>query len=104
MTSSASFLDDTPLRYHHDSSRSVKSTSLSFNELTTLLPFEPFTLTCSINALATMLKKLSSRPALWLFDCGFVTENPVGGSREPVNEANVPGDTSGNTLFSKSVT
>lgn len=104
MTWSASFLDETPLRYHHDSSKSVKSTSMSFNELTTLLPFAPFTLTCSISTLATTLKKLSSSPALRYPGCGLHTENPVGGSWVPVNEANVPGDTWGNTRFSKSVT
>lgn len=103
MMSSANFLEDVPFKYHHEWFP-VSSTSCSFNEFTTLLPFVPFTLTWSINDFAIMLKKLSRSPILWPSDWGLAMENPVGGSRAPVNEANALGDTSGNTRLSKSVT
>lgn len=103
MMSSASFLDETPFIYHRDSSSSI-STSWSFNELTTLLPFVPFTLTCSISDFAIMLRKLSSSPTLQHSDGGLAIENPADGSRVPVKEANTLGETSGNTRLSKSVT
>jgi len=51
-----------------------------------------------------MLKKLSSNPTWWLLGGGLAIEKPVEGSRDPVNEANALGDTSGRTRLSNSVT
>lgn len=101
--SSASFLLETPLRYHKASSTS-KSMSWSLTELTTLLPFAPFTFTCNINAFAIILKKLSRNPTRWFSDGELAMENPVDGSREPIKTANALGATSGSTLLSNSVT